>query len=116
MEQCPVCYGKLEVRDCTPCDDCGGDPAELLDFKNEVHTYTTYEVADGLRLTLCDFCAVDFGSYTPEYLGDKKFEISSFGFIKQLDNPQVVKDKFCPECEKRLTFLKFVAEVREMNR
>lgn len=119
MEQCPVCFGELDVRECAPCDDCGAKPGEIDDFNQKIHTYTVYEVYKALRLTLCDFCAVDFGSYKPGYFGiraDTKLEFGGFNMIRQLENPQVVKDKFCPECEKRLTFLKFVAEVREMNR
>ena len=115
MEQCPICFGELETRDCAPCDDCGCDPKEILDLKEKKHVYKTYEVYDGFRLTLCNFCDVDFGSYKPEYFGFKdgrKIGFENFNFVRQIDNPEIVKDKFCPECSKRLTFLRFLAAVR----
>jgi hypothetical protein len=59
---CPICYGELEVREVTPCDDCGGRPKELEHFREGMHAYAIYEVFPGLELTLCDFCAVDFAS------------------------------------------------------
>jgi hypothetical protein len=118
-EQCPVCFGELEIRECAPCDDCGWNVAtEIEDFKQKIHTYTTYDIYQGLRLTLCDFCAVDFGSYKSEYFGfknEKRIGLGDFNLIRQVEHPEVVKDKFCPECSARLKFLKFVAEIRSIN-
>lgn len=118
MEQCPICYLELEVRDCAPCDDCGWDPKEINHLKQGIHTYNTYEVYKGLRLTLCNFCDVDFGSYRPEHFGftnGKRIGFQHFEFVKELSDPQVVKDKFCPQCSSRLTFLKFLSEIRSLN-
>ena len=69
MEQCPICYTKLEVRDCSPCDDCGCNPVELEHFEKKIHKYTTYKILNIERLTLCNFCEVDFGSYLSEFWG-----------------------------------------------
>lgn len=118
MEQCPICYHELEVRECAPCDDCGGDPKEINDLRQGIHTYNTYEVYPGFRLTLCNFCDVDFGSYRSEYFGfpnGKRIGFQHFEFVKEVESPQVVKDKFCPQCFSRLTFLKFLSEVRNLN-
>lgn len=119
MEQCPLCFGELEVRDCAPCDACGWNvPTELEHLNQKIHTYTTYEIYQGLRLTLCDFCTVDFSSYRPGYFGfenEERFDCNRFSYIRQIEHPEVVKDKFCPECYARLKFLKFVAEVRRLN-
>lgn len=120
MEQCPICFGELEPRDCAPCDDCGWDvPTEIEHLKEGIHTYTTYEVYQGLRLTLCNFCAVDFGSYKSEYFGfenKRRIDFFDFNFVKQIEYPVVVKDKFCHECSARLKFLKFVTEIRKLNK
>jgi len=62
--QCPICYEVLEVRDLAPCDDCGWDPKEIDNFKENIHTYAEFEVY-GSKLTLCNFCDVDFSSYDP---------------------------------------------------
>ncbi len=118
MEQCPICYHELEVRECAPCDDCGWDPREINHLHQGIHTYETYEVYQGLHLTLCNFCAVDFGSYQSEYFGlsnGKRIGFKHFRFVRELADPQVIKDKFCPHCSARLTFLKFLNEIRNLN-
>ena len=116
MEQCPICFNELEVRDCAPCDACGGAPDEREHF--DERQYITYEIFEGLRLTLCDFCTVDFGSFKPEFFGlknEKRLSLSDFTFVEQIEYPEITKDKYCPECSARLRFLKFVAEVRRIN-
>lgn len=119
MEQCPICFSELEVRDCAPCDDCGWNvPTEMEHLNEGEHTYATYEIYQGLRLTLCNFCAVDFGSYKSEYFGfknDKRIDFDDFNFVRQIDHPEIVKDKYCPECSARLKFLEFVTELRKLN-
>src|SRR6185436_14378264 len=118
MEQCPICYHELEVRDCAPCDDCGWEATEIEHFKEKKHTYNTYEIYKELRLTLCNFCDVDFGSYKPEYFGFRnghRIGFEDFNFISQMKNPRIVKDKFCPECLHRLKFLNFIFDIRQIN-
>lgn len=119
MEQCPICFTNLEIRDCAPCDDCGWDvPTEMEHLNEKRHLYRLYEIAHDLRLTLCDFCAVDFGSYESEYFGlkgNRRISFRGLKFIKQIDHPQMIKDKFCPECSRRLAFLKFVVEMRRIS-
>ena len=116
-EQCPICYGPLEVIDCAPCDDCGHMPEEIDHLHQGQHDYKIYEVYHGLRLQLCDFCDVDFGSYKPEYLGFKHgrgIGWENFAFVAEVHSPTVEKDKFCPECDRRLKFLTFLRDMREL--
>ncbi|MCE3230024.1 MAG: hypothetical protein K0S32_4575 [Bacteroidetes bacterium] len=118
MEQCPICFEELIVQDCAPCDDCGHHPEELEHFKQNLHTYKTYEIYKGLRLTLCNFCEVDFGSYKSEYLGFKKgrrLGFQNFSFIQDIRSPQITKDKVCLNCSHRLKFLKFLSDIRLLN-
>ena len=118
MEQCPICYTELEIRVCAPCDVCGWDLKEIDDFKENKHTYKTYEIYKGLQLTLCNFCDVDFGSYKPEYFGfanGKRIGFQDFHLVKEIKNPQIAKDKFCPQCSARLTFLNFLFDIRQLN-
>jgi hypothetical protein len=118
MEQCPICYHELEVRECAPCDDCGCYPEELKHFEAGMHTYKIYEVYQGMRLALCDFCTVDFGSYKSEYLGfsnGQRIGFEHFTYVKDLEKPQITKDKCCPECNQRLRFINFLIAVRTMN-
>jgi hypothetical protein len=66
---CPLCYGELEVRDVAPCDECGALQQELEHFAARKHSYAEYEVFPPLKLTLCNFCDVDFGSGDPTFFG-----------------------------------------------
>jgi hypothetical protein len=108
------------MQECAPCDNCGWKmPEEKEDLLNHRHTYTTYEIYQGLRLTLCNFCDVDFSSYKPEYFGftnNRQLGLTDFTFVKQLNNPIMVIDQFCTHCYARATFLHFLAAIREMNK
>ncbi len=119
MDYCPICYSALEVRECAPCHDCGWNvPTELEHLRTGMHTYATHEVHKGLRLTLCNFCLVDFGSYHPGYFGFKHGErlyLNEFHFVKTLQHSQPEWDKFCPACSSRLKFLKFLKAIRDLN-
>jgi rRNA maturation endonuclease Nob1 len=115
---CPICYTELQTRETAPCDDCGGDPVELEHLREGKHTYAEYEVFPGLSLTLCDFCAVDFGSYDPAFFGltkGTKIGFEKMNFVRQCDNPQPQLNKFCPRCGYKLPFLRFVAKARERH-
>ena len=117
MENCPICFTELEIRECTPCYDCGWDiPTELEHLREGRHTYAVYEVIADLRITLCNTCAVDFSSYTSEYFGFQNahlISLKNFSFIKDIRNPQSEFDKFCPTCNRRFKFLKFMQSIRE---
>ena len=117
---CPICYGELAVREVAPCDDCGGRPKELEHFRERMHTYAIYEIFPGLELTLCDFCAVDFASYHPDFFGLPKQTRLGFGtdrmkLVRSLDQPSAQLGKVCIQCGLRLTFARFVAHARERH-
>jgi hypothetical protein len=115
-KNCPVCFSELIVKEVRPCMDCGGDEFEQDHFLN--HEYNEYEICFKQRLVLCNFCDVDFGSYVPEYLGfpsGKRIGYEHFIFIKNVEDKQLRPDNFCPECHKRLPFLKFIIACREEN-
>ncbi|PSR52108.1 hypothetical protein AHMF7605_00515 [Adhaeribacter arboris] len=116
-EQCPLCYSELEAIECAPCHDCGHLPIEIEHFKSGIHIYRIYDVYKGLRLQLCDFCTLDFGSYRSEYLGfdhNKRLGFDQFNFVQELTTPDLEKDKYCPDCAKRLKFLNFIHNLREL--
>lgn len=118
IQQCPICFNELEVRDCAPCDDCGGDPEELEHLKANKHVYRRYEIYKGLSLILCDFCDVDFGSYSPTYFGftnAKHIGYQHFHELSELKTPVIAKDKYCAVCRKKLKFLNFLSEIRQRN-
>jgi hypothetical protein len=66
-----ICFGRLEVRETTPCYDCGAVPEELEHLAQGRHTYAEVRVF-GAQIVLCNFCHVDFHSYKPAYFGREK--------------------------------------------
>jgi hypothetical protein len=116
-DYCPICYSELEVRDVAPCMDCGHRPEEIEHTLAGRHTYTEIRIFDGLSLVLCDFCQVDFGSYYPTYFGAPagiRIGYQKMQFVRDVEDQFIRKDKCCPECERRLPFLKFLKKAREL--
>jgi hypothetical protein len=116
--QCPLCYGDLEVHQVAPCDDCGCHPDELEHFRKGQHRYAKYEVFPGLSLVLCDFCDVDFGSYDPTFFGLPRGTPLGYGrmqLLQLLEQPKLSQDKYCSQCERRLSFLRFVQRARAQS-
>ena len=96
--------------------ECGGDESELDHFKK--HEYREYDLYHGYKLILCDFCYVDFGSYDPTYFGfekNKRLGLEDFEFVKDISDRELRIDKYCPNCNYRLAFLKFVDYCRKEN-
>ncbi len=96
------CYGTMSCmlrhahrKKCAPCYNCGNLDTELEDFARGIHTYTVYEIYDGIRLTLCDFCAVDIASYAPEFWGlpDRRrisiSDLTAFSLTRGISDPTV---------------------------
>ena len=112
---CPLCFGPLEVRNVAPCDECGGSPVEIEHFRQRRHTFCEYEIFRPLRLILCNFCDVDFGSFDPTFFGlprRARIGYQYFVAIDRIENPVLSEDKFCRACGYRLRFLRFVADAR----
>jgi len=107
---CPVCNSGLLTKEVSPCMDCGrSEPGS---------SYTEYEVYFNQRLVLCNFCAVDFGSYKPAYFGfpnDRKIGLHDFNFVREIIDKSLRTDKYCPNCRKGVEFMKFVRYCREQN-
>ena len=115
---CPLCYGELEVRDVAPCDGCGALPLELEHFTSGMHSYAEYEVFPSLELTLCNFCDVDFGSWDPSFFGlprNARIGLRYMRLVQPVREPTLGKDKFCPACNLRLSFLRFVHQARQQH-
>jgi hypothetical protein len=115
---CPLCYAELEVRDVAPCDGCGASAEELEHFASGKHTYAEYEVFAPLKLTLCNFCDVDFGSSDPTFFGlppNSRIGFQHMRLVQPLREPALGKDKFCPVCKLRLSFLRFVHQARQQH-
>lgn len=116
---CPLCYYELETREVAPCDECGGSPGEIEHFVSGKHTFADYEIFPPLQLTLCNFCDVDFGSFDPTYFGlprSVRIGYQYMRLIQPVREPALGRDKFCPSCNRRLSFLRFVAQARQQHR
>lgn len=118
MDNCPVCQSELEERDCTPCHDCGANsPGELEDMEAGKTTFATYNVYKGLRLTLCNNCVVNTANYPADHFGfneDKKIGPNDLQVVHEIGQPRRQKDKFCPECHRRLSYLRFLQTIRSL--
>lgn len=110
---CPICYGQLETRDVAPCYDCGHDPKELDHLAAGLHTYAVMRVFD-MDIVLCNFCQVDFSSYSAGYFEKARRVGLGRGMVlvRDFPEPHPTKDKYCPTCGRRLAFLRFLAKVR----
>ncbi len=111
----------MEVRDVTPCMDCEISPEAIKKFYARERHYAWYEVF-GESVLLCDGCAEEFAHYTPEYFnipGSRSVGLGSSTFHAHGPLPEsemkVTKDKYCPKCQKRLAFLRFVNAVRSKS-
>jgi hypothetical protein len=114
-ELCPFCRGSLELREASPCHECGGDPESLARFRRGETSHYSVKMFGGLELVLCEICMVNFGSHDPKFFGQR--HAYGVGFehmeiLKQIQNPSSRNDLFCPSCGYRRTFLRFVKEAR----
>lgn len=113
--RCPICFGPLEVRQVTPCCECGHHERELAELKAGRHVHTEYLIF-GLPIVLCNFRDVDFRSYLPSCFGlleaDGK-RLNCLEFVRTIDPATQPRfDKYCPDCDRRLAFLEFLFAAR----
>ncbi len=118
-QHCPICSTELEIRDVSPCWECGHDSAELDHLASGAHTYWEFEVF-GIRIVLCNFCMVDFSSHDPEQFGlpqGKAIGLGTAEFreLRSVERPGVSKGKVCPACNRTLKFLNWLMEVKERH-
>jgi hypothetical protein len=116
---CPLCYEPLEVREVSPCMDCGSKLEKLGHARVGEYTYAEYRIFRDLSLVLCSFCQWDFSSYDPTFFGLPRgtwvgMESRRWTFVREVQ-PVITKDKCCAHCGYRLPFLEFVARARELH-
>ena len=107
--QCPICFTPLEIREVTPCFLCGGwQPTTDREF-NE------WRLASGESIVLCKLCELeDFMS--PRGWGWRlglratPHPLNALEFVRTLSTNAQVKDKYCPQCNLRLAFLRIMAD------
>ena len=111
--QCPICHLPLEVRDVAPCSICGGciQPPTEASLAAE---YREWRLPGGQKLTLCDGCELEEflvpGGWGYRMgLGGGQNPIGTLQFVRIVSSRTFGKDKFCTQCNLRLSFLKVVA-------
>lgn len=114
---CSNCGNELELIDCAPCYDCGHEPGELQELRDNEHEYHVFEVFNQ-TIVLCDFCDADFGSYYPDYFGlpgefPQDYPLT---LIRKVIEPDIEKDLYCSNCQHRSKFLDFRQAAIEFNR
>lgn len=116
---CPLCFGPVEAIDVAPCWDCGHDPVEIEHLRNGKHSYAEYVAFGELPVILCNYCFVDFGSYSADYFGlPSRSQVGQVLDYRRDVDPATVprRDAYCPSCGHRRTFLEFVAAAVELHR
>ena len=113
QSQCPVCYAPLEVRDVTPCFICGGWAVTVEKFRPDAE-YREWRMPGGQMIVLCSPCeVVEFmvpGGWGYRLgLTKRRLAVIELERVRLIEQPQLGRDKFCPSCKLRLSFLKIVA-------
>ena len=111
---CPICYTKLEIRDVTPCYVCGGWEGEVERYPKESNFTEYYLIESENYITLCESCWLEeLLALQGDLVSDLNLPISegsASGYTlsnRSVDN-KIVKDKYCPTCNKRLALLKII--------
>ncbi|MGH1426462.1 MAG: hypothetical protein ACRBEE_00830 [Arenicella sp.] len=126
ITNCPVCFDELEVIETTPCMVCGHDKDKVSllkqdiaeKFQHDSFTFSTFRSFEKIECNLCDFCSLEFTSMDPEFFGFEKGKVmwpENFQFLTHIARPSVEYDKFCTQCNMRLSFIKFTKLLRELN-
>jgi hypothetical protein len=114
MQQCPICFADLETRDVAPCYMCGGLPNELEHLNQNRHSYAVYRFPTGTEMELCEICFLDMGSIGGEHWGldrGNRITTNDLALVRQEFSPRAIRDKYCPNCDARLAYLKALREI-----
>jgi len=102
----------LEVRDVTPCVICGGWPERVEQFTPSAN-FVEWRLPSGQILDLCQACELEEFMVPGGWgcrlgLDATRLPINTLTVIRNLPQPTIAKDKFCPQCNLRLAFLEIV--------
>jgi hypothetical protein len=126
ITNCPICFEELDVIETTPCMCCGNseDKISLLKkdidegFIHDTNTFSIYRAFENIECVLCDICTFEFSTIKPEFFGfpkNKTIWPDNFQYLKSIEPPSIVKDKFCKSCYMRLSFINFTLKLRSIN-
>lgn len=117
---CGQCGEKMEMREVTPCLDCGGLQGEMAEFKNGKRTFFKVGFLD--NEVVCDFCLADISNYDPQYYGFPE----GFNWSQALKNSTLTQTRdvetktqmACsnPRCENTLRRQEFIKKNAQKNK
>jgi hypothetical protein len=112
--QCPVCYTPLEVRAVTPCFYCGAWPEQVALFK-PTDEFREWRLPSGQRIVLCRPCELEEflvpGGWGYRLNLGTRWPLNALEYVRQVQDPQLGQDKFCPTCNMRLAFLAITSQL-----
>jgi hypothetical protein len=111
QSQCPVCFTPLEVRDVTPCFICGGWPAFVARF-DPASEFTEFRLPTNQLIVLCRSCQLEEfmvpGGWGYRLAPGEKFPVNVLRWVREVAEPRLARDKFCPTCNTRLAFIEVI--------
>jgi hypothetical protein len=111
--QCPACYTPLEVRDVTPCLNCGGWPEAVARFLQAAQ-FTEFRLPCGRAIALCRACELEefmvAGGWGFRLCPGERLPVNVLQRVRALPTPQLRRDKFRPACNLRLAFVMGIAD------
>ncbi len=93
-------------------------PVEIDHAREGAHTFAECRIMGDISLVLCNFCQVDLDSIRPEYWGEyntRRIGFADLEFVRRIDDVQIGRDKYCPECGERLTLLIALKKIRDLH-
>jgi hypothetical protein len=118
VDYCPICHSLLEERAVSPCMECGHRPEEIDHTLAGVHTFVERQIFGSLTLVQCDVCHADFDSYDSRFFGlpsQTVLKSNDMPVVRQISTIVIDRDKYCPQCDYRLSFLDFVSKARSLH-
>lgn len=112
---CPLCAGSMEVQECAPCEQCGGEASAIDRFNRNEDNFHLVKVLGGVEIILCTGCMLDFGTVDPAFLGvppGTNYGFEHMTVVREIPGPSIRPDSFCSSCGYRSKFLHFVKQVR----
>jgi len=97
---------------------CGASPTELEHLREKRHTYSVYRFPIGTEMVLCDSCFLDMDSIGGEHWGlpvRGQITTNDLSLVRDVADPQMVHDKYCPNCAARLSYLESLQEIVAAN-
>jgi hypothetical protein len=100
----------------TPCFVCGGWPESVERF-DPAAGFVESVLPSGQTLVLCQGCRLEEfmapAGWGYQLAPGEKRPINALRWVRDIEGPQLGRDKFCPVCNVRLAFAEVIAEAHK---